>query len=65
MRMSTLLWLSGLVGSSDKALFSEDSRKYLANASSGRDYRPRDVVAALIKRLAHRNAQVQIYTLEV
>ncbi|KAF3917784.1 Intersectin-2 [Dactylellina cionopaga] len=25
---------------------------------------PRDVVAALIKRLAHRNAQVQIYTLE-
>lgn len=27
--------------------------------------RARDVVAALIKRLAHRNAQVQIYTLEV
>jgi signal transducing adaptor molecule len=25
----------------------------------------RDVVASLIKRLAHRNANVQLYTLEV
>jgi hypothetical protein len=29
------------------------------------DYRPKDAVAALIKRLAHRNANVQLYTLEV
>lgn len=27
--------------------------------------RPKDVVAAMIKRLAHRNANVQLYTLEV
>ena len=27
--------------------------------------RPKDVVASMIKRLAHRNANVQIYTLEV
>lgn len=27
--------------------------------------RPKEVVAALIKRLAHRNANVQLYTLEV
>lgn len=33
-----------------------------ANAS---DSGARDVVAALIKRLAHRNANVQLYTLEV
>lgn len=26
---------------------------------------PKDAVAALIKRLAHRNANVQLYTLEV
>lgn len=28
-------------------------------------YRAKDAVAALIKRLAHRNANVQLYTLEV
>ena len=28
-------------------------------------YSAKDVVAALIKRLAHRNANVQLYTLEV
>ena len=28
-------------------------------------YRPKDAVAAMIKRLAHRNANVQLYTLEV
>ena len=27
--------------------------------------RPKNAVAALIKRLAHRNADVQLYTLEV
>lgn len=27
--------------------------------------RPKDAVASLIKRLAHRNANVQLYTLEV
>lgn len=27
--------------------------------------RPKDVVVAMIKRLAHRNANVQLYTLEV
>lgn len=27
--------------------------------------RPKDVVSAMIKRLAHRNANVQLYTLEV
>jgi signal transducing adaptor molecule len=27
--------------------------------------RAKDVVAAMIKRLAHRNANVQLYTLEV
>jgi hypothetical protein len=29
------------------------------------DARAKDVVAAMIKRLAHRNANVQLYTLEV
>ena len=29
------------------------------------NYRPKDAVAAMIKRLAHRNANVQLYTLEV
>lgn len=28
-------------------------------------HRPKDAVAAMIKRLAHRNANVQLYTLEV
>ena len=28
-------------------------------------YRAKDAVAAMIKRLAHRNANVQLYTLEV
>lgn len=27
--------------------------------------RPKDAVASMIKRLAHRNANVQLYTLEV
>lgn len=27
--------------------------------------RPRDAVASMIKRLAHRNANVQLYTMEV
>ena len=27
--------------------------------------RPKDAVAAMIKRLSHRNANVQLYTLEV
>lgn len=29
------------------------------------DHRAKDVVASMIKRLAHRNANVQLYTLEV
>ena len=32
---------------------------------SGEGNGPKDVVASLIKRLAHRNANVQLYTLEV
>ena len=28
-------------------------------------YRPRDAIAAIIKRLAHRNANVQLYSLTV
>lgn len=31
----------------------------------GSDDRAKDAVAAMIKRLAHRNANVQLYTLEV
>lgn len=30
-----------------------------------RNNRAKDAVAAMIKRLAHRNANVQLYTLEV
>jgi hypothetical protein len=41
------------------------ARREDEQASSCEDYRPKDVVAALIKRLAHRNANVQLYTLEV
>ena len=32
---------------------------------SGEDSGPKDAVASMIKRLAHRNANVQLYTLEV
>ncbi|KAI9871487.1 MAG: ESCRT-0 subunit protein hse1 [Pleopsidium flavum] len=32
---------------------------------SGEDTGAKDVVASMIKRLAHRNANVQLYTLEV
>jgi len=33
--------------------------------NNGGENGPKDVVAALIKRLAHRNANVQLYTLEL
>jgi signal transducing adaptor molecule len=32
---------------------------------TGEDNGPKDAVASMIKRLAHRNANVQLYTLEV
>lgn len=32
---------------------------------AGEDSGPKDAVASMIKRLAHRNANVQLYTLEV
>lgn len=32
---------------------------------TGEDSGAKDVVASMIKRLAHRNANVQLYTLEV
>lgn len=36
-----------------------------AHIQGTNQYRPRDATAALIKRLAHRNANVQLYTLEL
>jgi hypothetical protein len=48
---------SGFVGISNQA----PSSKLLTELHG----RAKDVVAAMIKRLAHRNANVQLYTLEV
>lgn len=48
-------------------LYLEDATYILwtVELTDNRVTRANDVVAALIKRLAHRNANVQLYTLEV
>lgn len=41
------------------------SKSATAVDANGSSQRAKDAVAAMIKRLAHRNANVQLYTLEV
>ena len=51
----------------DENLTSENWEYILdvCDRASSEDSGPKDVVGALIKRLAHRNANVQLYTLEL
>ena len=56
-----------VVKATDENLTSENW-EYILDACDkvqGSDSGPKDAVAAMIKRLAHRNANVQLYTLEL
>ena len=51
----------------DENLTSENWEYILdvCDRANGEDSGPKDVVSAMIKRLAHRNANVQLFTLEL